>query len=82
MVCARQLQPGERPLDIEMAFGDPDAMKKAAAVMALHENCRKKGMHCPWVEICRMDPSFICPIDIDERSRINENAKEEQDGNS
>ncbi len=76
MNTANRLQPGERPLDIEMAFGDPDAMEKAAAVMALHENCREKGMHCPWVEYCRMDPSFICPIELDERSRIDGKAKD------
>jgi len=55
------------PLDIEMAFGDPAAMEKAAAVMALHENCPDKRMHCPWHSICKSDPTFLCPIDLDER---------------
>ncbi len=72
MNATKELQPGDRPLDIEMAFGEPDAMEKAAARMKLHDWCDKEKMHCPWLNRCQNDPSWICLLHEEERSRISE----------
>lgn len=50
-----------KPISIETAFGDPEAVDKAAANMQQHEFCRLTGLHCPWFERCSTDPDWQCP---------------------
>ena len=70
MDTEKELQPGKRPLDIEMAFGDPEALEKAVENISAYPYCIRKDVHCPWIERCGSDLMWQCPIDIDERSRI------------
>lgn len=72
---SRDMRPGEKPLDIEKAFGEPDALEKAAARMALHDWCEKEKMHCPWLSQCQNNPNWLCPLYYEERSRADENSQ-------
>lgn len=57
--------PGEKPIDIEMAFGDPEAIDKAKANTKLYPYCTKQNIHCPWIENCIKNGQGQCPIEID-----------------
>jgi len=68
MERAQNLQPGAEPIDAEIAFGDPDAAKKARANMDIYPYCIARDVHCPWSVRCHEDPGWICPLDAEERN--------------
>lgn len=41
-------EPGEKPINMEIAHGDPKAVEKADAALAAMEFCKKENIRCPW----------------------------------
>ncbi len=59
-------EPGEKPITIEIAHGDPKAVEKADAALAAMEFCKAENIPCPWMEKGRCTRTR-CPAADDER---------------
>lgn len=49
-------------IDVETAFGDPESLDKAAAIVGSSPVCEETALHCNWYTDGRCTLEIPCPV--------------------